>query len=118
MKSASNAPSTPNTRAMTRASSDDASLTSIGATWMPTANPTAATHNQNSFRPKNKITTPMMTPTIVAEECMGKAGFDNYSVEAFMPNACFLNIPVLDTRTTMNATFSEAAGEETTTASY
>jgi len=42
---------------------------------------------------------------------MGKAGFDNYNVEAFMPNACFLNIPVLDTRTTMNATFSEAAGE-------
>ena len=78
---------------------------------MPTANPTAATHNQNSFRPKNKITTPMMTPTIVTEECMGKAGFDNYSVEAFMPNACFLNIAVFDTRTTMNATSNEAAGE-------
>ena len=41
---------------MTNASSDDASLTSSGAISTPTANPTAATHSQNSFRPKNKIT--------------------------------------------------------------
>src|SRR6185503_5013227 len=75
---------------MTSASSDDASLTSSGAICTPTANPTAATHSQNSFRPKNKITTPMSTPTMVTEECMEKGNFDNYSVEAFVPNACFL----------------------------
>jgi hypothetical protein len=26
---------------------------------------------------------------------MGKGDFDNYSVEAFVPNACFFGIPVL-----------------------
>src|SRR5262245_49925885 len=60
---------------MSNASSDDASLTSSGAICTPTANPTAATHSQNSFRPKNKIATPMSTPTIVTEECMGKGEF-------------------------------------------
>src|SRR5215471_8545861 len=73
---------------MTSASSDDGSLTSCGAISAPTANPTAATHSQKSFRPKNKIATPMSTPTIVTEECIGKtADFDNYSVEGFVPNA-------------------------------
>ena len=31
-------------------------------------NPTAATHSQNNFRPKNKITTPMSAPTIATEK--------------------------------------------------
>ena len=30
-----------------------------GATWIPAANPTAATHSQKSFRPKNKIIAPI-----------------------------------------------------------
>src|SRR6188472_2986128 len=72
MKTASNAPSMPNTTANTSASTDDASLTSNGAICRPAANPTAATHSQNNFRPKNKITTPMTTPTIVADECIPK----------------------------------------------
>src|SRR5215472_5241968 len=80
---------------MTSASSDDDSLTSSGAISTPTANPTAATHSQNSFRPKNKITTPMSTPMIVTEECMGKGNLDNYSVEAFVPNACFFEFRCL-----------------------
>jgi hypothetical protein len=42
---------------------------------------------------------------------MGKAGFDNYNVEAFMPNTCFLSIPARDTSTAINATFMEAARE-------
>src|SRR6478672_6623402 len=95
MNSASNAPSTPKTRAISNASSDDGSLTSIGAISTPTANPTAATHSQKSLRPKNRIAIPMSTPTIVTEECMGKGDFDNYSVETFVPNACFFGIPVL-----------------------
>src|SRR5215475_12169275 len=95
---ASNAPSTPKTRAISNASSDDGSLTSSGAICTPTANPTAATHSQNSFRPKNKIAIPMSTPTIVTEECIGKAAFDNYSVEAIVPNVLFCSISVLDAR--------------------
>jgi hypothetical protein len=30
---------------------------------------------------------------------MGKGNFDNYSVEAFVPNACLFGIPVLDRST-------------------
>src|SRR5262245_3263282 len=95
---ASNATSKPKTTAITKASSDDGSLTTSGAISTPTANPTAATHSQHSFRPKNRIAMPMSTPTMVAAECMGKENFDNYNVEAFVPDAFLFGISVPDTR--------------------
>src|SRR6476619_6904496 len=87
MKRASKTPSMPKTRAMTSASSDDGSLTSCGAICTPTANPTAATQSQNSFRPKNRITMPMSKPTIVVVECIGGRPVCTVIVlEAFVPN--------------------------------
>src|SRR4249919_1463489 len=98
MKRASKTPSTPKARAITNASSDDASLTSSGAICTPTANPTAATHSQNSFRPKNKITTPMTRPTIVVEECIGKAGFRQLQCGSVCAKRLFFESPAPDIR--------------------
>src|SRR5438128_3551313 len=70
---------------MINAEREDGSWTRCGAISTPTANPTAATQSQNSFRPKNKITTPMSTPTIAVEGCIG-GGAVRTAIEPFLLN--------------------------------
>src|SRR6266513_5342791 len=70
MNSASSAPIKPRTSATVSARRGDGSLTRCGAISTPAANPTAATHSQNNFRPNNRITAPISAPTIATEKCI------------------------------------------------
>src|SRR5439155_13325863 len=75
-----------------------------GAISTPTAKPTAATHSQNSFRPKNKTTTPISMPTIAVEECIdGRAVWTAIALWRRLYQTPVYLIPAPDTSATKRA---------------